>query len=88
MSFTRTPVNHCLNCGKKINAASPAEAPFDAAPTPGDVAICLDCAHIHIYADDLTLRQPTGAEVVEIAGDPELVKAVNMIGEFNRTHPR
>jgi hypothetical protein len=44
--------------------------------------------HVHIYADDLTLRNPTEAELVDIAGDPEIVRAVERLGMFNRMHPR
>ena len=83
-SVTRTPVNRCLNCRKKINAASPVD-PHARPPEPGDIAICLDCAHVQIYADDMTVREPTDAEIVEIAGDPEMVQAVEMIGEYNRS---
>lgn len=87
--ITRTPVNHCVNCGKKIDSAAPTpDYPDGSAPRPGDVAICLDCVHVHIYADDLTLRNPTEAELVDIAGDPDIVRAVNQLGMFNRQHPR
>jgi hypothetical protein len=88
-AVTRTKVNACLNCGHKIDAAAPTpDFPDASTPRPGDVAICLDCVHIHIYADDLTLRNPTEAELVDIAGDPDIVRAVERLGMFNRQHPR
>jgi hypothetical protein len=83
-----TPLNHCINCGKPIDSASATPDFPDVPPSPGDVAICLDCVHVHIYADDLTLRNPTEAELVDIAGDPEIVRAVNQLGMFNRQNPR
>jgi hypothetical protein len=87
--ITRTKVNKCLNCGHKIDAGMPTpDFPDDSAPNPGDVAICLACVHVHIYADDLTLRNPTEAELVDIAGDPNIVRAVETLGMFNRQHPR
>jgi len=52
------------------------------APSPGDVAICLHCAHIHIYAEDLTLRQPNDAEIVDIAGDEEIIRMMAALGEL------
>jgi hypothetical protein len=82
---TRTPRNHCLECGKTIDAGSPVEK-GNHRPKPGDIAICLDCAHLHAYADDLTLRQLTGDEIVEIAGDPMIVKAVNAIGHLKKVN--
>lgn len=82
---TRTPVNRCLVCGYEIDAASPTERP-DATPKPGDIALCLKCAHVHIFADDLTLRAPTGAEMRDIAGDRAMVKAIEAIGAYNRSH--
>lgn len=78
---TRTPPNHCLDCGYKIDAAASFEHPGHA-PSPGDVAICLHCAHIHIYADDLTLRQPNDAEIVDIAGDEEIIRMMAALGEL------
>lgn len=85
---TRTPVNHCLNCGKKIDAAAPTPDFPDSAPSPGDIALCLDCAHLHVFAEDLTLRAPTDDEMAEIAGDPDMIRAVKAIGAFNKANPR
>jgi hypothetical protein len=79
--ITRTPPNLCRNCGKLIDSASPS-APADRRrrARPGDIALCLDCGHVHIFADDLTLREPTGDELVEIAGNPDMLRAQAMIG--------
>lgn len=96
MSITRTPPSKCLNCGKLITAGAPTPDfpddskpnPDDSKPNPGDVAVCLDCAHVHIYADDLTLRAPTDDEMVDIAGDPEMIRAVEAIGWANRAARR
>jgi hypothetical protein len=89
-TITRTPVNACLDCGRKINAGAPTpDAPDASTPNPGDLAICLHCAHVMVYAQNLTVRAPTDAELVEIAGNPNMVRAVNMIVAFNkREHTR
>lgn len=84
---TRTPMNRCLVCGYEIDAASPTpDSSGSSTPEPGDIALCLKCAHVHIFADDLTLRAPTGDEMVEIAGDRDMVRAIEAIGAYNRTH--
>jgi hypothetical protein len=85
--ITRTPLNNCMNCGKLIDSGASID-PGERSPQPGDIAICLDCAHIHIYTDDLTIRNPTDDEVVEIAGDPDIIRAVNMIAYGKRRFPR
>ena len=89
VKITRTPLNYCLDCEMLIDSGAPTpDAPDDSTPTPGDIAICLHCAHVMIYADDLTVREPTNDEVVEIAGDPDMVRAVNAIVEFNKREQR
>ena len=87
---TRTPLNHCLDCGYQIDSGSPAGGALHDVrpPREGDLAICLNCAHVMAYANDLTMRPLTGDEVVEIAGDPDMVRAVNAIVQFNKEHPR
>jgi len=88
-TITRTPLNHCLDCRAPISAGAPTpDFPDASTPRPGDVAICLNCAHIMAYADDLTVRALTDAEVIEVAGDPELVRAVNAIAALNKREQR
>jgi hypothetical protein len=78
---TCTPLNACLNCGYEMDAATATNPAYEMEPPkPGDIAICLKCAHIHAFADDLTVRELTDAEVVEVAGNPDMVRAVEAIG--------
>jgi hypothetical protein len=35
----------------------------DAAPDPGDVTVCISCAQLLVFTDDLTLRAPMPGEV-------------------------
>jgi hypothetical protein len=67
----RMPPSACTACGTKLNGATGIAT--DGAPSPGDITVCLSCGHVMAYADDLTLRDLTDAEMVEIAGDPRLV---------------
>lgn len=75
----RVPENHCLNCKHVITAATSVTGMPDLMPTPGDVSICTYCGDIAVYAQDLTLREPTATEAFEIAGDKELIAAVEAV---------
>lgn len=55
--FHHLPDSVCCACGHKNNAGGGDHAER---PSPGDYAICVRCAALNIYADDLTLRKPTG----------------------------
>jgi hypothetical protein len=72
---SRVPPSMCLDCGRINDAATGvdhAEGP-DAAPQPGDVTVCFYCGHIMVFGDDLMLRNPTDAEIREIAGDARIL---------------
>jgi hypothetical protein len=73
---TRMKSCPCTNCGKMQNAATGVNE--DCAPSPGDCSICLDCGHLMVFADDLKLRNPTDAEMHEMAGDSRIVEMQRM----------
>jgi hypothetical protein len=83
MNVTRHKSCPCLNCGKLVDSATRVEG-GGLPPQPGDVTICLDCRHLMAYADDMSLRELTGEEIVEVAGDPVVVKAMNVLASFDR----
>lgn len=57
----------CPGCGKiQDGALSPDGAPE---PSPGDSAICIECQGLFIYGDDMQLRDPTEAELLELPLD-------------------
>ena len=63
----------CLDCG----AVNPAQTGVTgkARPSPGDISICWTCGHLMAFADaDGRVRALTDAEIVEIAGDPRIVR--------------
>lgn len=64
------PGGHCLGCGKQLDGAS---ACGGRGPQPGDTTICIYCGHLMAFADDLTFRALTDAEMIEIAGDPDVL---------------
>lgn len=72
--IARLKPSPCLHCGS-INDAATGVATTNTAPSPGDIAVCLNCGHIAAYNDDLGIRELTVAEQIELAGD-RLILAV------------
>lgn len=68
ITTTSTPSNHCLSCSEIIDAAT-----GPGSPSPGDISVCAHCGHVTVFDDNLKLRAPTDAEVIDIAGNPELL---------------
>lgn len=79
---TRHKASPCLACGKKLDASTSTEG--DHKPSPGDATVCLECAHLMMYADDMTLRELTDEEMIEIAGDPRILQAMKVVAAFKQ----
>jgi hypothetical protein len=70
-STTETPAHSCTSCGHLLDAAS---NPFDLrSPREGDISVCMYCGHLMAFNADMTRRNLTDEEMVEIAGDPQLL---------------
>lgn len=61
----------CPRCGHTLTGAMET-TPAGGAPEPGDTSVCISCASVLVYKDDLTLRPATAEELVEIFADHEL----------------
>lgn len=77
-----TKEDKCLNCGYQLNAATCTDG--HSSPEPGDVTVCIECVHIMAFDNDLSLRQLTDDEMIQIAGDSRLIRLVNAIGKANK----
>jgi hypothetical protein len=78
----RVPESSCPNCGKPLDAAMSTEG--DHKPSPGDMTICMDCRHLCAFAEDMRLRELTGDEVVAVAGDQRVLRAMKALGDLER----
>jgi hypothetical protein len=76
----RLPPCPCLGCGAILDAATLSDSGEDIAPYPGAVSLCWKCGHVQIFAEDMTFRELTDDEIIEIAGAPELVFANTIRG--------
>lgn len=77
------PTHTCPNCGEQMDGAMDVTNSQSRPPEDGDIAICIYCSHIAIY-ENHQLRNPNDKEMEDIAGDIDVVHAINILGEFNR----
>lgn len=71
------PPRMCPSCGKLLDGATQLRDASEHQETPkaGDATICLYCANVAVFADDLTLRKPTPVEDKQFARDPRMLLA-------------
>ena len=63
---TDIPESRCPFCGYRSETAS---APGDKSPEPGHIAVCISCASVLVFNDDLRLRAMTQAEFADLHPD-------------------
>jgi hypothetical protein len=70
----KMPPMRCLNpgCRKMLDAAT---ALATGGIKPGDVSLCIYCGHLMVLGDNHRLREPTTAEMHDMAGDPRILQA-------------
>jgi hypothetical protein len=79
----------CTNCGKKLDATTSVD--HREIPKPGAIGICLVCCHIMVYDETLHLRDLNDQEMLDVAGNPEIIRLVNALGsakeDFEKKNP-
>ncbi len=78
---TKTPETKCPACHHKLDGAARVDGDGNT-PQPGDVTVCLYCGHICAYGDDLQLRELNDKEAYDVAGDPDILAAVELSGMY------
>jgi hypothetical protein len=68
---THVPKCRCTNCNKLVDGATSVGS--DAVPEPGDFTVCLYCGHIMAFSKKRRLRNLTGKEIIEVAGDERII---------------
>lgn len=69
----------CPWCHAFLDAATVITDDENAIPVGGDVSICLYCARVSIYEDDLSLRKPTPKERETLDKDDGISKAISVV---------
>jgi hypothetical protein len=70
----------CLGCGVVLASAQFSGDEGDEKPHEDAISVCFQCGHIQAFGPDLRFRPLTDAEIIEIAGDPEIVLIGNIRG--------
>lgn len=70
----------CTNCKRTMNGST---SYVDSQIKPGNVGVCLYCRHIMIVDDNMQFRELNDEEVIEIAGQPELLKLMGLMEAFD-----
>ena len=73
------PPSKCRDCGSVNDGATFGGPEPWLRPKPGNVSICVYCRCISIFAEDLSLREPTIDEMLAIARTPNVQKALKFI---------
>lgn len=82
---TIVPISLCLRCGHAMDRASAVIG--RAVPEPGDLTLCIRCGHGMAFDEDMHLRNLTLTESVDLAFDPVVKEARQLIVEGNRLFP-
>lgn len=64
---TETAPSTCCECGHDITHAS-----GPVRPSPGDFSLCIRCASLNVFAEDMTVRKPTFEEYCVAAADSDV----------------
>ena len=80
---TKVPESSCCECGNRLDGATGS----DATPSHGDFMLCIVCGSLNVFADDMTLRQPTVDEYVASTHINELQQLRKAIAINSARHP-
>jgi hypothetical protein len=86
VSQGRHKKSRCPSCRRDLSGYSSAPYEKQVTPRPGDITICLYCGHLLVFADDLTVRNPTDAEMTSLAGNREVLRMQRLRGDFVKEH--
>jgi len=73
-----TAVTICPHCGHTLNTVQETANPITRPPRPGDVCLCLQCAGISVYSDELgNVRRAGPAEIDALMQNSEVWDEIN-----------
>jgi hypothetical protein len=80
----RVPESRCLNCHALMNSLGTGRRDVEASPSPGDVAVCIECGCVMKLDDRLRLRGMSEEEMDELTADREWMDRIaSMVGKIH-----
>lgn len=73
------PADPCPNCGRDLPGADSVPGNSGEPPAAGDLGLCVYCGALHRFAEDLTKRPATDAELETL--DPVTTKQIRAVRE-------
>lgn len=64
-------MSSCTKCDKNLTINKKAQEESGVFPQQGDILICPDCGNVMVIEADLSLRDPSPTEQIQILGDHE-----------------
>ena len=85
---TRDAPHRCTKCGTEHEAVTNARAGDHKAPSPGDASICFRCSWVMVFAEDMTMRDPTPEEKRQFDADPHIRRIRRIHRQFRAAQER
>ena len=76
------PESECSSCARMLDGAF--EINSDVAPQPGDLSVCIYCAAVNVFDDELHHRAPTPLELIAAIRNPEVRRARQAVLQLPR----
>lgn len=67
--------DHCPHCGKKVTLSTGISHDEHLEPMPGAFTLCIRCAQLSVFGENLKLRLPTAEEKAEASTNKLIVEA-------------
>jgi hypothetical protein len=53
-------------------------------PAEGTFVVCIYCSHLMVFKVDASVRNPTSAEIIEAAGDKDILEVMKFAHAFRK----
>jgi hypothetical protein len=80
------PPSACTHCGRVMDMAT--NITGGNIPEEGSIGLCIKCSHVMVYDSSLRLRNPNDEEMVEIAGNESILKAVAILAKAKKEYEK
>ncbi len=81
---TRVAPDVCPYCQHELDTVTSAPMNPEATPSEGDITVCIECASVLIFKEDLTVRKPDATEMFWAMGMPEVLLVIGAVKAMKR----